>query len=424
MSESMQGIGGIIRRFVFWIVLLALIGAGGFYLFQEFGGKILARRDPPARNDGRRGANPSTRATPVAAAPVTTEDINIYLSGLGAVTSLNTVTVKSQVDGQLLRVRFDEGQSVKAGELLAEIDPRPFQVLLTQAEGQMARDQALLKNARLDVERYRTLLAQDSIAKQQLDTQEALVRQYEGAVKADQGQIEGAKLQLDYSRITAPISGRLGLRQIDPGNIVHPGDANGLVVITQMQPIAVIFSIPESNLPAVMARLRAGEPLAVEAYDREGQTRLASGTLTTVDNLIDVATGTIKLKARFANDDNALFPNQFVNIRLRVDTVRGATVIPGAAIQRGTPGTFVYVVNDNQTVTVRPVKLGAVEGERVVVNNGLTPGEQVVVDGADKLREGARVELPTATQPAASEPGQQPPHENSAKIPRRHRSTE
>ena len=292
-----------------------------------------------------------------------------------------------------MRVNFREGQVVKAGELLAEIDPRPFQVQLTQAQGQMAKDQALLKNAVIDLERYRTLFEQDSIAKQQVDTQAALVRQYEGTVKADQGAIDSAKLQLTYSRVTAPLAGRIGLRQVDAGNIVRASDTNGLVVITQLQPVSVIFTIPEDNVSAVMRRLKAGEKLPVDAWDRAEKTKLASGALVTVDNQIDPATGTVKLRAQFSNDDFGLFPNQFVNARMLIDTLRGATVLPTAAVQRGNQGTFVYVVKEDNTVTVRPVKLGPTQGEIVAVESGVTPGEQVVTDGADRLREGARVEV-------------------------------
>jgi membrane fusion protein, multidrug efflux system len=330
---------------------------------------------------------------PVVAVPARTADVGVYLSGLGTVTPIATVTVRSRVDGELMRVAFREGQLVKAGELLAEIDPRPFQVQLAQAVGQLAKDQALLKNAVVDLERYRTLFEQDSVAKQQLDTQASLVRQYEGTIKADQAAVDSAKLQLTYARITAPLSGRVGLRQVDPGNIVRSGDTNGIVVITQLQPISVIFTIAEDNVGAVMRRLKAGDKLPVDAWDRADKTKLATGTLATVDNQIDPQTGTVKLRASFANSDIQLFPNQFVNARMLVDTLQGATVIPSAAVQRGNQGTFVYVVQPDSSVTVRAVKLGPVQGEIVAVEAGVQPGEIVVTDGADRLREGAKVEI-------------------------------
>jgi multidrug efflux system membrane fusion protein len=290
-----------------------------------------------------------------------------------------------------MTVSFKEGDLVRSGDLLAEIDPRPFQVQLTQAEGQMARDQALLKNAEVDLERYHTLYKQDSIAQQQLDTQEALVRQYQGAVKVDQGQIDNAKLQLVYCRITSPISGRVGLRLVDPGNIVHATDANGLVVITQLEPISVIFTLPEDNLPQVERQMRARRRLNVDAYDREMKHKLASGSLLTIDNQIDPTTGTVKLKAIFPNSDGSLFPNQFVNARLLVDTIRDAVLVPNAAIQHSPQSAFVYVVRPDQSVEARNVEVQLTEGDQTAVAKGLKSGETVVIDGLDKLQPGAKV---------------------------------
>ncbi|MGH8798743.1 MAG: MdtA/MuxA family multidrug efflux RND transporter periplasmic adaptor subunit [Casimicrobiaceae bacterium] len=343
------------------------------------------------------------RPLPVVAAPARKGNIDVNIDALGTVIPRNTVVVHSRVDGQLVSVAFREGQDVKAGDLLAQIDPRPFEVQLTQANGQMARDQAQLKNAQVDLERYRTLLAQDSIAKQQVDTQEALVRQYEGAIESDRGAVDSAKLQLSYARITAPIGGRVGLRQVDVGNMVHSSDSNGIVTITQMQPVTVVYPVPEDNVPRIVKRMHGTQQVAVDAFDRSGKTRLATGRLLTLDNQIDTTTGTVKVKAEFANTDGALFPNQFVNVRMVVETHADATLAPTAAIQRGAPGTFVFLVKDGKTVAVTPIKVGAVSGETTEILSGLAPGNLVVVDGADKLRDGASVELIDAAARAAQQ---------------------
>src|SRR5437764_3141925 len=398
----------LVKRWLIGLLAAWLLGIGVYALLSE-------SNEEPSRAAGR-GTNPKGRSVPVVAAAAKAGDIGIYLNGLGSVVPFNTVTVKSRVDGQLMKVLFQEGQIVRTGDLLAQIDPRPFEVQLTQAEGQMARDLAQLKNARLDLERYRDLYKQDYIPKQQQDTQEALVRQLEGVVKADQGQIDNAKLQLTYARITAPINGRVGLRLVDPGNMVRASDPNGLLVITQLQPITVVFTIAEDSLPPVLAKIKAGGPLTVEAFDREQKRLLATGTLLTVDNQIDPNTGTVRLKAVFLNDNNELFPNQFVNARLLLDVRHGATLVPSVAIQRGPQGTFVYVVKQDQTVDVRTVTVGVTHGEEASIDAGLSPEELVVVDGTEKLRGGSKVEV-RISGGAPSKEADQPP--TGAEPPRR-----
>lgn len=328
---------------------------------------------------------------PVVVASVRTGDMPITLIGLGTVTPLATVTVQSQISGQIMKIAFKEGQAVKAGDPLIQIDPRPYQVALEQAEGALARDKALLANARVDLERYQTLFAQDSIAEQQLATQKALVAQDEGNVKTDQGQIDAAKLNLTYCHIVSPINGRVGLQQINVGNYVTPGEPNGLVVVTQLEPITVVFTLPEDDIPPLLKQMNAGEALPVTAWDRTNTRQLATGTLQSIDSQIDTTTGTIRLKASFPNTDQSLFPQQFVNVVLLLDTLRGATLIPQSGVQRGAPGTYVYIVNADQTVNVRKVTLGSGDATNISITQGLAPGETIVVDGADKLKDGAKV---------------------------------
>jgi multidrug efflux system membrane fusion protein len=348
------------------------------------------------------------RPLPVSAEPARKADLNVRIVALGTVTPVSTVTVRSRVDGQLQKILFKEGQEVEAGAPLVEVDPRPFEVQKQQTEAQLAKDNALLTNARLDFERFTTLLAQDSVAKQQVDTQAALVRQYEASVKLDQAQIDTASLQLAYAHITAPIAGRVGLRLVDLGNMIHASDANGIVVITQLRPITVVFAIPQDALPAVLKRFQSGEPMVVEAFDRDGRTLLATGRLVTIDNQIDPTTGTVKLRAEFPNTDEMLFPNQFVNVQLISALIQGATVVPTAAVQRGTAGTYVYLVTDKdgqKTASVRVVETGPSERGMIEITKGLAPGDVVVVDGVDKLREGSAVDLISQATGAPGTPG-------------------
>lgn len=339
---------------------------------------------------------------PVQVATATQGEMPIVLSALGTVTPLANVTVKTQLSGYLQSVAFQEGQIVKKGDLLAQIDPRPYQVALENAEGTHARDSALLATARLDLKRYQTLLSQDSIASQTVDTQASLVKQYEGAVKTDQAAIDSAKLNLTYARITAPVSGRVGLRQVDPGNYVTPGDTNGLVVITQLQPMSVIFTTSEDNLPQILKQVNAGQKLSVTAYNRNNTVPLETGSLATLDNQIDTSTGTVKLRANFDNKEGMLFPNQFVNTRLLVDVLRNATIVPTSAVLTGSIGQFVYVVKPDNTVTVRKVTIGPVDGERTSIVSGVSLGERVVTDGSDRLREGAKISIPADKPKGAS----------------------
>jgi multidrug efflux system membrane fusion protein len=398
------------RRWWLWLLVLVLIGVAAYTLLPRVGltawseswgppiGRMVAAVYDrlPDRGQGtsqsvKPTAAPPSRGVSVVGAAARQGDLNIYLTGLGSVAASNMVTVRPRVQGQLIKVAFQEGQFVRKGELLAEIDPRPFQVQLAQAEGQMSKDQALFKNAQRDFERFKILLERDMISKQEFDAQISQIDQYEGAIKSDQAQIDNAKLQLTYSRITAPISGRIGLRTVDEGNMVQANDPNGLAMITQLQPIAVLFNIPQDDLPQVLNKMRSNQSLSVEAYNRDLKQKLATGTLLTLDNQIDQNTGTVRLKAIFPNEDNALFPNQFVNARLLVDTRQGAVIVPSAAIQRSPQSTYVYVVKDDGAVEMRHIVVGPGEGDDVSVDSGLSPGEVVVTEGVDRLQQGTKV---------------------------------
>jgi multidrug efflux system membrane fusion protein len=379
---------------------------------------LILRHPQTDSAQGPGGAGRGGQNGPVAVSVATAikGDIAVRIPALGAITPLATVTVKTQISGQLQKIAFTEGQLVKAGDFLAQIDPRPYQATLSLAEANLRRDTALLANAKLDLARYEGLIKEDSIAEQQLATQKALVLQYAGTVEGDQAQVNTASLNLRYTHIVAPLSGRVGLRQVDQGNYVTAGDTNGIVVITQLQPISSIFSIPEDNITVVMKQLHSGAALPVAAFDRANSIKLADGKLQTADNEIDPSTGTIKLRAMFDNTEGLLFPNQFVNIQLLVSVSHDQVIIPNSAVHRGAPngtaGSFVYLVNSDKTVSVRTVTLGTVDVDRVAVASGLSAGDIVVTEGGDRLRDGSSVILPTTTSP----PGQgQPPGQVSSR---------
>lgn len=389
------------------LILIALVAVAGYFFWPKGDGDgATSSSQQQQRGKGGRRNMP---LAPVQAATAQTQSVPQYFSGLGTVTAANTVTVRSRVDGQLMAIHFQEGQQVEAGQLLAEIDPRPYQVALAQAQGQLARDKATLANAQRDLARYQKLAQTHLVSQQELDTQRSLVSETQGTIKADEASVASAELNLTYSRITAPIAGRVGLKQVDIGNYITSGDTTGLVVLTQTHPIDVLFSLPENTIQAILQAQKAGQPLLVEAWDRGNSTLLTQGELLSLDNQIDTTTGTIKLKARFSNEDDRLFPNQFVNARLKVDTLHDAVVIPVAALQMGSEGNFVWVVNSENKVSKKSVKAGLQDSEKVVISAGLNAGERVVTDGLDRLTEGAAVDVvaPQST-PLTSDKATQP----------------
>lgn len=383
-----------------WVLLLVIV-AGGYWYYRGRNSQADAAAAGGKGPGGTGMGAPGSFVVPVVVATATKGDLPVFLNGLGNVTAFNTVTVRSRVDGQIVKINFVEGQNVSAGQALVEIDPRPYQVQLAQAEGQLAKDQAQLKDVQVDYERFKLLFKEGVIPRQQLDTQQAQVGTFEGAIKADNATIDNAKLQIMYSHITAPISGRVGLRLVDMGNMVHATDTNGLLVITQLQPIATLFSLPQDQLPQVMARMKKGAPISVEAYDRDNTTKLATGKLLTIDNQIDTTTGTYKLKAVFDNAKNELFPNQFVNVHLLVDTKKNVVLVPTTAILRGPQGTYVFAVGADNKVKIHIVTLAESNGNITGVSSGLNSGDVVVTDGQDKLQDGSQVEPRQSSVPAA-----------------------
>jgi multidrug efflux system membrane fusion protein len=383
-----------------WLLFAVALGAVAYYFILP-----MLKPSQSAATPGGKGGKKGGGTIPVVAARAKSGAIGVYFSGLGVVTPIFTVSIRSRVDGQLMKILYKEGELVHEGDVLAEIDPRPYQVQLEQAEGQQNKDKATLDNARIDLGRYQKLWGQKAIPQQQLATQEATVIQDEGALKSDQAQIDSAKLNLIYCKINSPITGRIGLRLVDPGNIVHASDSNGLLVITQVQPISVIYTIAEDQLQPVLKKMKAGQQLRVEAWDRELKNKIATGYLATHDNQIDQTTGTLKLRALFENNDDSLFPNQFVNARMLVEQKNGVTLVPGAAVQRNSQNIFVYVVKPDQTVTVKTVTVGTTEGDQTEITSGVKPNDVVVTDGVDKLQEGTKVnaKIPGETPVAPEE---------------------